>query len=88
MEITWWGHATCTVEDAGTRLLTDPVLVRRLAHLRRRQGALPTPVALRADGVLVSHLHSDHLHVPSLARLAPGTVVLLPRGALRAVPGA
>ncbi|MFJ4438456.1 MBL fold metallo-hydrolase [Streptomyces sp. NPDC088923] len=87
MEITWWGHATCTVEDAGTRLLTDPVLVRRLAHLRRRQGALPPPVVLRADGVLVSHLHSDHLHVPSLARLAPGTVVLLPRGALRAVPG-
>lgn len=87
MEITWWGHATCTVEDSGTRLLTDPVLTRRLAHLRRREGALPTASALRADGALISHLHADHLHVPSLARLAPGTPVLLPKGALRAVPG-
>ncbi|MFE9252647.1 MBL fold metallo-hydrolase [Streptomyces sp. NPDC007088] len=87
MEITWWGHATCTVEDSGTRLLTDPVLVRRLAHLRRRKGALPPATALRVDGVLVSHLHSDHLHVPSLARLAPGTPLLLPRGARRSVPG-
>ncbi|OON81759.1 MBL fold metallo-hydrolase [Streptomyces tsukubensis] len=87
VEITWWGHATCTIEDAGTRILTDPVLVRRFAHLRRRRGALPTSDARAADAVLVSHLHADHLHVPSLSRLAPGTRVLLPRGARRAVPG-
>lgn len=40
-----------------------------------------------ADVVLVSHLHADHLHLPSLARLAPGTRLLVPRGARRAVPG-
>ncbi|MGW1721805.1 MBL fold metallo-hydrolase [Streptomyces sp. NPDC002306] len=87
VEITWWGHATCTVEDSGVRLLTDPLFARRLAHLRRRRGALPPAHALRADLVLVSHLHADHLHLPSLARLAPGTRLLVPRGAPRAVPG-
>ncbi|MGW7424987.1 MBL fold metallo-hydrolase [Streptomyces sp. NPDC054813] len=86
VEITWWGHATCTIEDSGVRLLTDPLFARRLAHLRRRRGAPPPPEARRADLALVSHLHADHLHVPSLAGLAPGTRLLVPRGAPRAVP--
>ncbi|MFJ1748126.1 MBL fold metallo-hydrolase [Streptomyces sp. NPDC088116] len=85
--ITWWGHATCTVEDSGVRVLTDPLLVRRLAHLRRRLGRVPPSEALVADAVLVSHLHSDHLHLRSLARLAPGTRLIVPRGAGRCVPG-
>lgn len=87
VEVTWWGHATCTVEDSGVRVLTDPLFARRLAHLRRRRGALPPPAAAVADVVLLSHLHADHLHVPSLARLAPGTRALVPRGASRSVPG-
>lgn len=87
MEVTWWGHATCTIEESGVRLLTDPLFARRLAHLRRRRGALPPPEAAVADAVLVSHLHADHLHVPSLARLAPGTRLIAPAGASRAVPG-
>ncbi len=87
VEITWWGHATCTVTDSDVRVLTDPLFARRLAHLRRRRGALPPAGAWRADVALVSHLHADHLHVPSLARLAPGTRLLVPRGAPRSVPG-
>jgi L-ascorbate metabolism protein UlaG (beta-lactamase superfamily) len=87
VEITWWGHATCTVEDSGVRVLTDPLFARRLAHLRRRRGAPPPPEAAVADVALVSHLHADHLHLPSLARLAPGTRLLVPRGAPAQVPG-
>ncbi|WP_326687063.1 MBL fold metallo-hydrolase [Streptomyces sp. NBC_01795] len=87
VEVTWWGHATATVRDSGVAVLTDPLLVRRLAHLRRRRGALPPLRATLADVVLISHLHADHLHLGSLARLAAGTRVVLPRGAVRAVPG-
>ncbi|RAJ69176.1 L-ascorbate metabolism protein UlaG (beta-lactamase superfamily) [Streptomyces sp. Amel2xB2] len=87
VEVTWWGHATATVRDSGVTVLTDPLLVRRMAHLRRRRGALPPPSAALADVVLVSHLHADHLHLGSLSLLEPGTRVVLPRGALRAVPG-
>ncbi|MCX4814976.1 MBL fold metallo-hydrolase [Streptomyces sp. NBC_01239] len=87
VEITWWGHATCTIEDSDVRVLTDPLFARRLAHLRRRRGAVPPAGARRADLALVSHLHADHLHLPSLAGLAPGTRLLVPRGALRTVPG-
>ncbi|MEV5141247.1 MBL fold metallo-hydrolase [Streptomyces syringium] len=87
VEITWWGHATATVEDSGVRVLTDPLFVRRLGHLRRRRGALPPAAAAVADVVLVSHLHADHLHLGSLVRLAPGTRLVVPRGAPAAVPG-
>ncbi|MEV8564868.1 MBL fold metallo-hydrolase [Streptomyces sp. NPDC051322] len=87
VEVTWWGHATCTIEDSGLRVLTDPLFVRRLAHLRRRRGAVPPQRAADAQVVLVSHLHLDHLHLPSLARLAPGTRLIAPRGATGAVPG-
>ncbi|MER5995140.1 MULTISPECIES: MBL fold metallo-hydrolase [Streptomyces] len=87
VEVTWWGHATCTVEDSDIRVLTDPLFAHRLAHLRRRRGAVPPAEARHADVALVSHLHADHLHVPSLALLAPGTRLLVPRGARRAVPG-
>ena len=64
----------------GVRLVTDPVLAGRLAHLRRVAGPATPPGDV--DTVLVSHLHLDHLHLPSLRRLAAVRVVA-PRGAGR-----
>lgn len=78
--ITWWGHATTTIELGGLRVLTDPVLVSRLAHLRRLGGPAPGLAARQADIVLISHLHADHLHLPSLRLLDARTTVLAPRG--------
>jgi L-ascorbate metabolism protein UlaG (beta-lactamase superfamily) len=66
------------LEHGGVRLLTDPVLRGRVAHLRRH-GAAP-PVPERVDAVLLSHLHYDHLDLPSL-KLLPGVRVLAPAGA-------
>jgi L-ascorbate metabolism protein UlaG (beta-lactamase superfamily) len=79
-QVTWWGHSTVWLEDSGVRLLTDPLLTDRLAHLRRLAG--PTPTLPGApDAVLLSHLHPDHVHLPSL-RLLPGAPTLVvPRGA-------
>jgi L-ascorbate metabolism protein UlaG (beta-lactamase superfamily) len=81
--VTWWGHSTMWLSDAGTTLLTDPVLTDRLAHLRRMAGprpVLPGP----PDAVLLSHLHADHLHLASL-RLIPGSPLLIvPRGSAAA----
>jgi len=78
--ITWLGHATVLIEVGDTRIITDPALTHRLAHLRRRH---PEPDVGRVDGVLLSHLHLDHLHAPSLRRVTPGATVVAPRGAER-----
>ncbi len=78
--VTWWGHSTMWLVDSGTTFLTDPLLSDRLLHLRRMVG--PTPRLPGApDAVLLSHLHVDHFHLPSL-RAVPGTPLLIvPRGA-------
>ena len=61
------------------RLLTDPVLRSRVAYLRRHGPAPEVPAGI--DAVLISHLHHDHLDVPSLRLLADGPRVIAPRGA-------
>jgi L-ascorbate metabolism protein UlaG (beta-lactamase superfamily) len=81
VSITWWGHSTTTMELGGQRILTDPMLTRRVAHLSRIGGAAPTAAALRADAVVVSHLHMDHLHLPSLRLLGADVRVIAPAGA-------
>jgi L-ascorbate metabolism protein UlaG (beta-lactamase superfamily) len=79
--VTWIGHATALIELGGTRLLTDPLLRGRLGHLRRH-GPPPAAAAIeRLDGILISHLHLDHLDLPSLRRLSRDTRLLVPRGA-------
>jgi L-ascorbate metabolism protein UlaG (beta-lactamase superfamily) len=85
VRITWWGHATTTIEDQGTRLLTDPVLTSRIAHLRRRRGPLPLADAGSCDAVLISHLHADHLHLTSLPLVSPDAALIVPRGAARLI---
>jgi len=72
------GHGTVLIQLDGVRLLTDPLLRNRVAHLRRTRpidaNALPEP-----DTVLISHGHYDHLDLPSLRMLAPSTRVIAPR---------
>jgi L-ascorbate metabolism protein UlaG (beta-lactamase superfamily) len=78
--ITWIGHASVLVELSGVRLLTDPALTPRLAHLRRHH-----PVDLdavgRPDAVVISHVHADHLHLPSLRLLGRDVTLIVPTGA-------
>jgi L-ascorbate metabolism protein UlaG (beta-lactamase superfamily) len=78
--VTFLGHATVRLEVSGARLLTDPVLRGRLGHLRRRPAPIP-PHAYRAiDGVLISHLHLDHLDIPSLRQLPGDVPIVVPHG--------
>jgi L-ascorbate metabolism protein UlaG (beta-lactamase superfamily) len=78
----WLGHSTVFVELGGTRLLTDPLLRRRLFHLWRPSAVEPEDLAA-IDVVLVSHVHYDHLDLPSLRRLSRATRVVVPLGAGR-----
>lgn len=79
LAVTWWGHASTTVELGPVRVAVDPLLGDRLFHLRRH-GARPGPAAAEADLVLVSHLHADHCHLPSLARFDTRVPIVVPRG--------
>jgi L-ascorbate metabolism protein UlaG (beta-lactamase superfamily) len=81
--LTWLGHASVLIELDGVRLLTDPVLRERVAHLRR---VVPLPDAPGdLDAVLLSHLHRDHLDMPTLRALDEPGVLVVPRGAARSL---
>lgn len=78
--VTYLGHATVRLDVAGARLLTDPVLRDRLGHLRRQSAPIAPRDYARLDGVLISHLHLDHFHIPSLRRLPRELPIVVPRG--------
>lgn len=82
--VTWIGHASVVLELGGQRILTDPALTSRLAHLRRDDHVDPH-VLDGIDAVVISHLHHDHLHLPSLRRLDREVPVFVPQGAGRLV---
>jgi L-ascorbate metabolism protein UlaG (beta-lactamase superfamily) len=82
--LSYLGHSTTLIELDGVRLLTDPLLRRRVLHLRR--GA-PPPDPGAPDVVLISHGHQDHLDLHSLAQLPRATPVVTPRGLGRVVRG-
>jgi L-ascorbate metabolism protein UlaG (beta-lactamase superfamily) len=79
--VTWLGHATVLLELGGARLLTDPVLRPRVAHLRRHAAAAEDPGPL--DAILISHLHRDHLDLRTLRRIDRRVPVVLPAGGAR-----
>jgi L-ascorbate metabolism protein UlaG (beta-lactamase superfamily) len=74
------GHSALVIELDGVRLLTDPVTRARVGPLRRVE---PVPARDRLrdiDAVLISHLHWDHLDVPSLRHLGRDVPIFVPAG--------
>jgi L-ascorbate metabolism protein UlaG (beta-lactamase superfamily) len=62
-------------------VITDPVLRDWIGPLRR-QSPPPRPQPLEsADVVVLSHLHRDHLDLPSLRRFPRATPVIVSSGA-------
>ncbi len=86
--VTWLGHATALLEFDGVRVLTDPVLRRRVGPLVRIAPLIDASALGRVDCVLLSHLHGDHTDLSSLRMLGRSTPVLAPRGAGRWLLGA
>jgi L-ascorbate metabolism protein UlaG (beta-lactamase superfamily) len=81
--ITYVGHSTVLIEVDGTRLLTDPVLTRRIGHIRRI--APPAAHGPRPDAVLISHAHHDHLDLRSLRRVPSDVPLYAPKGTAEVV---
>ena len=79
--IVFLGHATVLIQLSGVRLLTDPLLRARVAHLRRQTAPVDPSISARPDAALISHLHHDHLDPASLRLLGGDTPLMVPAGA-------
>jgi L-ascorbate metabolism protein UlaG (beta-lactamase superfamily) len=82
-DATFLGHSTVLLEMGGARVLTDPVLLDRISILRRAVSSLTDDLYRDIDLVVISHLHLDHLDLPSLRMLGTDTPLVVPRGAGR-----
>lgn len=78
--ITYAGHATVLIEMGEARLVTDPLLRERLLLVLRRHSAVDRDALGRVDGVLISHLHLDHLDLASLRMIGRSVPILAPPG--------
>lgn len=80
VEVTWLGHATVLIAIDGMSILTDPVLTSRIGVIWRYAPPVDIDLLKRIDLVVVSHLHRDHLHMPSLQMLDHAVRTVVPRG--------
>lgn len=85
MRITYLGHASIVIELDGVKALTDPLLRRRVLHLRRVAPAATSEQLADTDVILISHAHHDHLDTRSLRMVGGEPRVLCPEPARRAV---
>lgn len=95
--VSWLGQATVLINLRGTTILTDPVLLKRIAppYLGgkrnmgiRRTSELPLrPADLPPiDLVLLSHTHYDHWDLASLKHFGKSTRAVIPVGARDLIP--
>jgi L-ascorbate metabolism protein UlaG (beta-lactamase superfamily) len=70
------------IELDGVRIITDPVLRNRIGFLIRHAPKIQEGWTQRIDAVLVSHLHRDHLDLPSLKRLSDNPKIVGPLGTI------
>ncbi|WP_394839802.1 MBL fold metallo-hydrolase [Pendulispora rubella] len=78
--LTWVGHATWLMRLGGKLIATDPIWSPRVGPIKR---TCPPGVALEdvptPDIVTVSHAHYDHLDIPTLRRIGPSALYVVPR---------
>jgi L-ascorbate metabolism protein UlaG (beta-lactamase superfamily) len=91
----WWlgGSGLALKTSASTTIFIDPYLsdsVREIFGLERDFPPPITPEEVRADAVICTHWHEDHLDpgtIPAIARSSPGTRFLMPPSAMSRAAG-
>lgn len=79
--ITWLGHAGFFVQVAGMNVVVDPNWALWMGPVKRvRHPSLWARDLPPADLVLITHAHFDHLHLPSLHKIAAAQPIVVPTG--------
>ena len=84
LQLTWIGHASYLVQVDGVNALIDPVFSPRLAVIPRNAPVgVPMQALPKVHVVCVTHNHRDHMDAPTLRRLGPDVVYVVPTGLAR-----
>jgi len=78
--LTWVGHASWLLRLGGKLITTDPIWSARVGPIKR---TCAPGVALeqipKLDIVTISHSHYDHLDIPTLRRIGPDALYIVPK---------
>ena len=78
----WIGHATWLLRLGGKIILTDPMWSRAISGMVPRlvPPGMPLDQVPAVDVVCISHDHRDHMDLPTLKRLGPEPLYVVPLG--------
>lgn len=78
----WIGHATWLLRLGGKTIATDPIWSRAISGVVPRlvPPGMPLDQAPALDVVVLSHDHRDHMDLPTLQRIGPEPVYVVPLG--------
>ena len=79
--LTWIGHATFAMRLGGKLIVTDPIWSERLSPVTKRlcEPGIALHAMPKIDVVTVSHSHFDHLDMPTLKRIGPDVLYVVPK---------
>lgn len=77
--IHWVGHATTIINIEDILILTDPVIVNWLGHLKRLVYPSIDIKSLHSDYVLLSHGHMDHINYESIKKVNKDCIFIVPK---------
>ena len=81
LALTWMGHASFLIQFTDLNVMVDPNFANWLFLLKRvRRAGLKLKDLPPVDLVLLSHAHFDHFHKPTLRRLPPTKIGIMPWG--------
>jgi L-ascorbate metabolism protein UlaG (beta-lactamase superfamily) len=85
--VTFLGHSSALITMDGVNILADPNFSRHILFLLRRRSKVPIRIRdlPRADLILISHGHYDHLDLPTLRKFPRKTRVVAPPGLERVI---
>jgi L-ascorbate metabolism protein UlaG (beta-lactamase superfamily) len=78
--LTWIGHSSFVMRLGGKLVATDPIVSERVGPRRRNVApGVDIERAPKIDVVTISHSHYDHLDLPSLRRIGPDALYVVPK---------
>ena len=77
--IHWVGHATTVINLDGKILVTDPI-IGNLSFIKRMVKPSLNLTSMKADYILITHAHMDHLNYGVLNKMDKTATIIVPRG--------
>lgn len=87
LEVAFAGHSTVLIDIDGVRVLTDPLFRSYLLHLQRHAPPVDLEQYTKADLLLISHSHLDHLDRRSLKLLPKDIKAVVPSDTVKLMRG-